>query len=156
MTAENQETFADRVWRAYWSLPRTKQGRPDSFHALEREFGLANGIIGKIVKGYRNSVTGPTLAGIARALGVSMEYLADGSGAAPTPTGPVPSRTEENSRGVEDSSGHATLAPAITLEVQRAVDVAVDRAKHEAPAEAQPHQVLALALMHVSTGPATK
>lgn len=156
MTDENQAAFADRVWRAYWSLPRTKHGRPDSFHALEREFALANGILGKIVNNRRNMVSATTMAALAKALRTTMEYLTDGSGEAPTPTGPIPPRTEDHASTVEESAEHSTLKPSVSLEVQRTVLAAVDRAMHEATPEAPPHQVLALALMYVSMPPATK
>lgn len=163
MTDEKRETFADRVWLAYWSLPRVRPPkrvggvpRPESIDRLEGKFEISNGTIGRILSGKRKEVMSDTLPKLAEALNVSPTWLATGHGRPPKPSGPFPTRDQQGSAGVEESAGHPTLKPAISPDVQRAVSAAVDRALHEAPADARPHQVLALALMHVSMAAASK
>jgi DNA-binding Xre family transcriptional regulator len=147
---DSSEDFADRVWLAYWSLPRIDRGRPESFHRLEKRHGISNGTLGEISSGKRQSVTTPTLGKIANALRVAAGWLADGTGVAPTPTGPVPARTPEAAADVEETGENPTLRMAVSPEVARAVNNAVDRALHEASFDATAAQVLTLALMHVS------
>jgi len=154
----NTITLADRVWLAYWSLPRTgKRGKPPAYASLEAAAGLPNGIISKLVNGDRQTAAPETLEALAKALRVEPAWLAWGKGTAPTPSGELPPRTlatapqeEEEAVGVE--AGPSAVAPA----VRDAVREAVEKALAEAPADAGPHEVLALARMHVGQGTSRK
>ncbi len=151
------DTLSDRVWLAYWSLPREKRGRPATYRRLEVEGGLPNGIISKLVMGDRQSAAPDTIAVLADVLKVDPAWLAWGKGEPPTPTGTVPPRTLEASAAVEES-GEAVpeLAAVVSPHVQEIVRNAVEAALLEAPAEAGPLEVLSAALMHVSRSTSRK
>jgi hypothetical protein len=144
-------TLADRVWLAYWSLPRGPRKRPPSYKKLEESAGLPNGILSKLITEERKGATPDTLALLAQALRVEPGWLAWGTGTPPTPTGTVPARTLETSEAVEDSGEVSALHVRVSAEVRRSVTEAVDRALHEAEPDAAAYEVLAAALMHVSS-----
>jgi len=85
-------SFADRAWLAYHSLPRSKKGKPPSYRSLEDAVALSNGTISRIMLGEREDHGYETKTALARVLCVSAEWLAEGRGEPPTPTGPVPPR----------------------------------------------------------------
>lgn len=85
-------SIADRVWYALHCLSRDEQGRPPPPTVLEARHGLSRGLIGKLIGERQREVRGPTLMRLAQALHVSTEWLLEGRGLMPTPTGIVPSR----------------------------------------------------------------
>ncbi len=86
------QTLADRAWLAYHALPRDSRGRPPSRRSLERAHVLPGATLAKLFGGFKETVEGANVSRLARALGVSSEWLFEGTGAAPVPTGPVPMR----------------------------------------------------------------
>lgn len=86
------DSLADRVWFALHCLPRDAKGRPPASTVLEASQGLARGLIGKLTGERQRELRGPTLMRLAQALQVSTEWLLEGRGPIPVPTGPVPAR----------------------------------------------------------------
>lgn len=85
-------SFADRAWHAYHCLPRTRRGKPPSYNSLEKAHGLSSGTLSRVMLGERAEFAMSTVEAIARALQVSLDWLMEGKGEAPKPTGPVPPR----------------------------------------------------------------
>ena len=107
------DTFNDRVWLAWHSLPRGRTGRPPAYAKLERRADgtqrVAYATISKIMTGERKSVDPDTLFELAEIFGVSAEWLQTGKGTAPTPTGPVPPRAAEEKYAAYDPATWADL-----------------------------------------------
>lgn len=85
-------SLADRIWYALHCLPRDPNGRPPASTVLEARHGLSRGLIGKLIGERQREVRGPTLLRLAQALHVGTEWLLEGRGAMPAPTGLVPPR----------------------------------------------------------------
>ncbi len=88
------DTLNDRVWYAWHCLPRGANGRPPPWKPFEKLHGIALATFQKLATEDRRSVDFETLVKLARALGVTTDWLSKGEGPAPTPTGPVSSRAE--------------------------------------------------------------
>jgi hypothetical protein len=86
------ESFANRVWLAYHSLPRDAKGRPPSRRQVELENDLPRSILSKLFTDERQTVEGATVVKLSRALAVTADWLLSGAGEPPRPTGPVPPR----------------------------------------------------------------
>ncbi len=105
------ESFADRAWLAWHSLPRDERGKPPSMAAVERSVTppLSNGTLQKIFNETKKSPgRQPTQEQLAKALQADFNWLIRNlpGAPAPTPTGPVPSRHVEY--GIHDAL--ATMA----------------------------------------------
>jgi len=84
--------MADRAWFAYQCLPRDDRGEPPDWRVLEREHGLSNGTIYKLIWGITVQPTWDTLEKAATALRVPSEWLRREEGAGPIARWPVPVR----------------------------------------------------------------
>lgn len=82
--------IGERVWFALHCLPRQRNGQPPALYAVERRGGLSTGQLRKLVYGERGGLRDASVRKAAVALGASPEWLRDGTGEAPTPTGDVP------------------------------------------------------------------
>ncbi|MBK9263036.1 MAG: helix-turn-helix transcriptional regulator [Polyangiaceae bacterium] len=69
-----------------------EKGEPPPYKEVEDSVGLSNGTISKLLMGARKSATHQTAVRLAKALHVSLDWLLDGKGEPPKPTGPVPPR----------------------------------------------------------------
>jgi hypothetical protein len=83
------QTFAERAWYAYQCLPRDPRGRPLSYRSLEIRYDLPRSSLSRLFSGAHGSVDASNVPRLARALGVSVEWLISGHGAPPTAAGPV-------------------------------------------------------------------
>jgi transcriptional regulator with XRE-family HTH domain len=132
-------SFADRAWLAYHSLPRTKRGKPPSYRSLEDAAGLSNGTISRVMLGEREDHSYETKTAIARVLAVSTEWLAEGRGEAPTPTGAVPPRLPY----LVEEGAPESPRPTSALDEARAF---LDEVVRQSP-DASPLELLAAAQM---------
>lgn len=79
-------TLADRVWFAYHCLPRSFNGAPISFRAVEAAHGLPNGTIQRASTGARKELTKRVFRLLAQALRVTETWLEFGGDGGPEPT----------------------------------------------------------------------
>lgn len=86
------ESLNDRVWYAWNCLPRIDRGKPPSWKSLEKKFEISGATFSKLVSGERSTVDADTLTKLARALEVTVAWLASGEGEPPKPTGPIKPR----------------------------------------------------------------
>lgn len=102
--------LADRVWFAWWCLPRTgRGGNPPAWKALERDNGISGGTFSRLINDGQAWVSEETAGKLAKALGVRREWLLSGIGEPPVPPGPIPARP---SAGTPPPSSSPIAAPA--------------------------------------------
>lgn len=126
--------LADRVWLAWWCLPRTgRRGNPPGWKSLEDAHGISQGTISRIVSGERRTVTTDVAERLARALRCSVAWLVAGDGDAPTSSFIIPPRPEPRSEVQHESPASSVAPPLIsgpraTATSHRAVACAFARA----------------------------
>lgn len=107
------ETVSDRAWLAYHSLPRDSAGKPPKRVDLERAHGLPQALFSKLFRGARVSFSMKTWKAIASALQVSLDWLVNGDGEPPSPTGPVPERPgQSRAPNLSDPANWVAIATA--------------------------------------------
>ena len=120
------ESFANRVWLAYHSLPRDAKGRPPSRRQVELENDLPRSILSKLFTAERQTVEGATVVKLSRALAVTADWLLSGVGEPPRPTGPVPPRNLDTPpTGDERTFSGQSWPEATTAMGMRAVQIAI-------------------------------
>ena len=85
-------SLAERAWFAYHCLPRGKRNKPPPYRQLEQQVGLTNGTFSRLFLGERERPEPETVVGIAKVLGVTLDWLLTGKGDGPKPVGIVPPR----------------------------------------------------------------
>jgi hypothetical protein len=137
-------SFADRAWHAYHCLPRTRRGKPPSYNSLEKNARLSSGTLSRVMLGEREEFAKSTLEALARALQVSLDWLVEGKGEAPKPSGPVPPRLPYLNES-NQTSGDVRLSshPLTQAEIAKAF---IDDAEASAPDALCP-ELLARAMM---------
>lgn len=87
-------SLADRIWYAYHCLPRDERGEPPQKKEFERKHGIYNGLLAKIFSGERPSPSADAVQQIAKAFGVSVDFLTNEDSREPWPqlTGVMPPR----------------------------------------------------------------
>lgn len=83
------KSLASRTWFALHCLPRDEKGRPPSYRSLELNYDLPRSVLSRLFSDDRKTVDASTLGKLAKAFRVSPEWLLDGEGSDPVPTGPV-------------------------------------------------------------------
>ena len=84
------QSIGHRAWHAYFCLPRDEKGKPPSYRALEREQGLNNGPIQKMIKGNLTRPGVDVHNKIAKALSADPHWLQTGEGDPPRAAWPIP------------------------------------------------------------------
>jgi hypothetical protein len=79
-----------RIWYALHCLPRDQHGMPPATTPLEEEYDIDRGILKKLISGVRENVEPPNLKKIAKALGVTVGFLAEETDVLPQLSGPPP------------------------------------------------------------------
>ena len=96
---------AERVWHAYYCLPRDEKGQPPAVRQLERAFKIAHGTLNKLYEGRAKleRTNHSRVERIARALETSVDWLLYERGAPPmtawhVPPWPGPKEAPRSSR----------------------------------------------------------
>lgn len=114
------EGIQDRAWLAWHSLPRAR-GRPPGREKLEIDHELPRDLLTQLFDGSRTYVRDDVLPRLAAALATTPQYLKRGTGAPPTPTGPVPPRRDRHAH--RSTSALALLQPQMLGTVSEVTDV---------------------------------
>lgn len=81
-----------RAWFAWQCLPRDRKGAPPSFRSLERQHGLSNNDLSRLVWDAYERLTVEKARKFAAALGTTAEWLEWEEGPGPMASLPVPER----------------------------------------------------------------
>lgn len=85
-------TPGDRAWYAYHCLPRQRGGKPPTIKSLADKHKANASAFTRLFTNERTGLRGTTATKVAAALGVTVEWIMDGVGDAPTLTGEIPPR----------------------------------------------------------------
>jgi len=84
------QSIGHRAWHAYYCLPRDEKGEPPAMRELEREHGVSNGGLQKLIKGNLKRPGYGVLSKLAKALKTTPDWLQAEEGDVPQSSWPIP------------------------------------------------------------------